>query len=167
VEALTWHPLPARRRAVAFVFPAIIVAVAAYAAPRFSAVDLPAWTWMILALPALLAVVICVEFLRTGIAFDARGLRYRTVGYRLDAPWEALTLREAREGPVLVASGGDLRLRPWLAVMAGVLSVAMPARRAVALGLMGRVPLFWFLRDGEGPAMADLRARAPVPLSAG
>lgn len=156
------HLLPPGRRAIAFVFPGIIVLIAVIIIPGFVAADLAWWPLFILGLPAVLAVVICVEFRAIAIGFDASGVRYRSVGYQLAAPWSGVQLQTVGGKAILRVIEGERQFFPWLGVMHAILSVLMPRRANFASRVMETIPFYYFMTASDDAVMADLRAAAPA-----
>jgi hypothetical protein len=158
---MTMHLLPPMNRAIAFVFPAIIVVIAALTFPVFIKAGLGWWPVFILGLPGILAMVICMEFRATSIGFDANGVHYQAVGYKVYAPWMGVVLQPNRGKPVLLVTKGERQFFPWLGVMYKTLSVLMPYRARYASYLTATIPLHFFLSTGNDAVMRDLRASAP------
>jgi hypothetical protein len=156
------HLLSPGRRAVAFVFPGIIVLIAVIITPGFIAADLAWWPLFILGLPAVLAVVISIEFRAIAIGFDASGVRYRSVGYQLAVPWSGVQLQTVGGKPILLATEGERQFFPWLDMMHNILSVLMPRRANFASRAMETIPLYYFMTASDDAVMADLRAVAPA-----
>jgi len=158
---MTMHHLPPGRRAVAFIFPAIIVIIAALGMPAFAGTGREWWLLAILALPLILAMVICREYRAVAIGFDAAGVHYRSVGYTLYAPWQTVTFDARGNSPVLRVSQAKPDFFPWLGIMHRALSLLVPYRARRAETMMTSIPLHAFLTAGDGPALQDLRAIAP------
>ena len=158
---MTMHLLPERHRAIAFIFPAIIVLMAAVMFPIFIGAGLAWWPVFILAPAAIIAVIVCIEFRATAIGFDAQGVRYRAVGYSLEAPWSGLRYESNGGKPVLIVTSGQRHFHPWLGIMYQILSVLMPGRTDRASHAMASIPLYFFLTNENDRVMQDLRANAP------
>lgn len=155
------HHMPLARRAVAYVFPAIIVVIAALAAPAFAETGRIWWLVAILALPAALAVLICVEYRAAALGFDADGVHFRSVGYRMHVPWQDISLETQHGKPIIRARAAVPQFFPWLGFLYSVLAVLVPRRARHAGGMMSIIPLYAFIDDG-GRVLADLRASAPA-----
>lgn len=158
---MTMHLLPERHRAIAFIFPAIIVVIAAISFPVFIGAGRGWWPVFILAPAAILAVVICIEFRAIAIGFDASGVHYRSVGYALDVPWSGLAFHANGGKPVLRVTQGQRHFFPWLGVLYAILRVVMPFRANHASVAMANIPLYFFVVSERDSVMADLRATAP------
>ena len=156
------HTMPPGRRAVAYVFPAIILVTAALSTPAFMSTGRIWWLVAILGLPLVLAVVICIEYRRAALGFDASGVHFRSVGYQLHAPWHNVTFDANGDKPILRVTGATPELFPWLSAMYRLLAVLTPMRAARAEAMMTTIPLYAFLSAGDDSVLHDLRANAPA-----
>lgn len=162
---MTMHLMRPGHRAVAYIFPALILAMVAYSVPGFMETGRLLWVGFIFALPLLLSIIICLEYRAAAIGFDAKGLRFRSVGYTLDVPWANVTLERSGTKPILRVTNGTRVLYPWFGFMHAVLMLVTPYRARHADAMMTIIPLYVFLRTGDDPVMRDLRASAPVGWS--
>ena len=165
VRSLTMHHMRPASRAVAYIFPGLILALIALSVPGFMETGRILWVGFIFALPLLLSIVICVEYRASAIGFDAKGVRFRSVGYTIDVPWDGVTLETSGNKPILRVARGTLVFFPWLGFMHAVLMLMAPYRARRAEAMMTTIPLHVFVRDGNDPVMGDLRAVAPVGWS--
>nr|WP_314261633.1 hypothetical protein [uncultured Devosia sp.] len=108
---MTTYFLPSQRRIIGFVFPLLILGMAAVAAPTFIQAGLAWWPLFIFGLPLLLAIVICVEHWNVSVALGDEGLRYGSVGYELSATWAQVSVRENDGKITLVVSQAEPRLQ--------------------------------------------------------
>ncbi|WP_156392559.1 hypothetical protein [Rhizobium sp. Root482] len=152
---MTMHLLPERRRAIAFIFPAIIVVIAVAFFPLFVDTGRGWWLVFILAPASVVAVIICIEFRATAIGFDAHGVHYRTVGYSLDVPWSGIQFHANCGKPILCVTQGERHFSPWLGVMYGILHVLMPFRAERASRLMTQIPLYFFMISENDSVMVS------------
>lgn len=152
---MTMHILPLHRRVVAFVFPLIILVIVGVTTPTFIEVGLPWWPLFIFGLPAILSVFMAIEYWNVAIGFDADGVRYRSGGYSVSAPWSTVSERASGRGSVLYVDQCEPRYRWWLGGMQVVLGVLWPARSRYAHGLMAIIPVWWFSTGPNDPVMAD------------
>ncbi|HTN61742.1 MAG TPA: hypothetical protein VL147_09320 [Devosia sp.] len=159
---MTTHLLPPHRRAIGFVFPAIILVMALVMVPIFISAGLAWWPLFILGPAAALALLICVEWRAIAISFDTSGVHYRAVGYRIDVPWFGIKFQANGNRPVLYVTEGQHHWFPWLGVMFNILNVFNPYRASHASGLTAIIPLYYFLTGGDDDVMTDLRAMAPA-----
>jgi len=163
VRSLTIHHMRPNIRAIAYVFPALVLAMAGLSLPGFMETGRALWVAYIFALPLLLSILICVEYRAAAIAFDANGVHFRSVGYRLDVPWDGVSIDQTGSKPILRVTQGDLVFFPWLGFLHGVLMLLAPYRARRANVMMSTIPLYAFLSDHEqDPVMDDLRAAAPA-----
>ncbi|WEK03438.1 MAG: hypothetical protein P0Y65_14705 [Candidatus Devosia phytovorans] len=163
---MTTYFVPQPRRMIGFLFPLLILGMAAVAAPTFIQAGLAWWPLFIFGLPLLLAIVICLEFWNSSVSLGDEGLRYRSVGYELSATWAQVHQRDAGK-TTLVVSQAEPRLYPWLAPMNGVLSLLMPGRARYAGGLMGNIPLWYFATEQDDTVMVDFHRRTAAHQSSG
>lgn len=156
---MTMHFLPLQRRLVAFLFPLIVVAIAALTTPAFIEAGLHWWPLFIFGAPVLLALLICFEYWSAAIGFDAEKLHYRSVGYQLTAPWHRLSERLIDGKMSLYVSECEPRYHWWLWIMQAVLGPIMPRRSRYAHGLMAMIPLHWFASSPDDAVMLGIRTR--------
>lgn len=154
------HMLPARR-AVAYIFPALVLAMIAFALPGFMETGRVWWVLFIFALPLVLAIVICVEYRAAALGFDATGAHFRSVGYTLHVPWDGMTLDRDGGKLILRVTQGKRVFFPWLGFMYDTLMLLAPYRARRADVMMTTIPLYPFT-NGDDAVMRDLRAAAPV-----
>jgi len=164
---MTMHFLPLQRRVIAFVFPLIIVVIAALATPTFIRAGLPWWPLFIFGPPGLLALLICFEYWNASIGFDESHLHYRAVGYTVVAPWEKVSERGQGGRISLHVSECEPRYHWWLGIMQAVLSVLMPARSRYAHGLIAIIPLYWFASSPDDAVMSEFRRQASGRMVSG
>ena len=161
---MTMHLLPERRRAIAFIFPAIIVVMALVFFPLFASTGRVWWLVFILAPAAIIAVIISLEFRATAIGFDVYGVHYRTVGYSLEVPWSGIQFEANYGKPILRVTQGERHFFPWLGAMYKILHVFMPFRAERASNMMTEIPLYFFMASETDSILADLRATAPKTI---
>lgn len=149
---------------IAFAFPGIIVLLAAYIVPILVSAGLGWWAAFILVPAACLSVLICFEFWATAVGFDAEGVRYRAVGYRIDAPWSDVEFQDNGGKPVLLVSEGRRTVSPWFAVLFRVAGMLAPHQARASHRMMASIPLYYFLTADTDAVMADLHAVAPTAV---
>lgn len=154
------HHLPPARRAVAYIFPVIILAMIAYAIPRFMETGRVLWVVYIFAVPLVLSFTICVEYLGAALGFDTDGAHFRSVGYKLDVPWDGMTLDREGSKTILRVTQGNRVFYPWAGFMYDALMLLVPYRARRANVMMTTIPLYAFT-NGADAVMRDLRDAAP------
>lgn len=164
---MTIFVLPLQRRLVAFVFPLIVGAIAVLTTPTFLEAGLPWWPLFIFGLPGLLALQICFDYWNAAIGFDAEQLHYRSVGYRVTAPWHQLSERWIDGKVLLHVRDCEPHYHWWLGIMQAVLGLFMPARSRYAHDLMAIIPLHWFAATPDSAVMRDFRAMAGSKMTSG
>lgn len=158
------HHLPMPQRLIGFLFPLLILGMAAVSAPTFIANDLAWWPVFIFALPLLISLVISIEYWNIALGFDESGIQYRSVGYAIAAPWEQVSVLEANGRTSLRLSEAEPRLYPWLGVMYHALTFFMTHRARYARGMMAIVPLSSFGTRPDDAVMADFKRHCPPEL---
>lgn len=164
---MTTYFVPQPRRMTGFLFPLLMLGMAAVMAPTLINAGLAIWVLFIFGLPLLLAIVICVEYWNISLILDDEGLRYRSVGYELKATWAQASVRQGDGKPTLVICEAEPRLSWWLAPMNGVLSVLMLRRVRYAGGLMGSIPLWYFATTPDDAVLVEVRRRLGGNQSSG
>ena len=132
--------LPLGRRLIGVLFPVLVALMALYAFPGFAQNGRGSWTLYIFALPALLSVIIMIEWWRVSIGFEASGVHFQSVGYRIAVRWEDLRWPPSGRGE-LVASVGDLTFSPWFAPMVPLVG---GIHGRLAAQAMTRIPIAFF-----------------------
>lgn len=151
------HHMPIQRRVVAFVFPFLVLIMAGISTPRFIDAGLPWWPLFIFGLPAILAIVICVEYWNAAIGFDAEQVCFRSVGYQVVAPWVNVSERQSGGRSFLYIDQCVPQYSWWLGAMQNVLRIFMPGRSRYAHGLMAAIPLYSFVTAPDDAVMTDYR----------
>lgn len=141
--------LPLGRRLIGVVFPVLVAFMALYAFPGFAENGRGSWTLYIFALPAVLSVIIMVEWWRVSIGFDASGVHFQSLGYRIMVRWNDLRWPPSGRRE-LVASGGHLTFSPWFALMVRFVGGVHGRRAAQA---MTRIPIAFFETSGNTQAI--------------
>ncbi|WP_086469942.1 hypothetical protein [Devosia lucknowensis] len=150
------------KRLVALIFPVLILGIAVGVTPTFIAEGLAWWPVFIFGLPAMLSIVMCVEYWNASIAMDENGLRFQSVGYGIAARWDQVSVREGNGKTSLLLTDATPEFRPWMGAMYQVLTVFMAPRARYARGLMALVPLSLFSTGPDDAVMREFRRFFPA-----
>lgn len=137
------YPLLTSYRWIIFIGPVLMVVVGAFVFFALWRTGYWWWSFLIMALPTLLSIVIAFDFARTRLEVGHEGLRYRAVGYCAEASWPRVA-RHSASPRMLTLDKPHIHPSGWLGWMIPIVAFLSPRRAGYARSSMHVVPLRYF-----------------------